>query len=273
MKIFVISLRSSMARRAHIREQLEPLGLEYEFFAAIEGADGYRFFDPDDQYQFFLNTGRRIVDGEVGCYASHLALWHECRRVNEPILIMEDDATVDPHFEAALSEADRLIGRYGFIRLQHGQPRRGLRSIEVERSTKFSLHYCQRFPFGAMCYAISPQVADAFILGSRVMTGPVDLFIKRFWEHKQALFFLFPPAVDGGGLHHSTTITGNREPRKPRLLRRLMRIFKKCHTMVARANFNAKTARSLSAAMRDYSSTSEKNGRTSSRNRGLTRFM
>jgi len=88
-----------------------------------------------------------------------------------------------------------------------------------------------------MCYAIAPHVAGSFIQGSRVMTGPVDLFIKRFWEHKQPLFFLFPPAVDGSGLHR------------------------------------AKTTASLLPRVSDYSSDSEKNGSRSSRNRWLTRFM
>jgi glycosyl transferase family 25 len=239
MKIFVISLQSSTARREHIRRQLDPLGVDYAFFDAVEGAIGYHFFDPHDEDQFLLNTGRRALNGEVGCYASHLALWKRCLEMNQPILIMEDDATIQSHFRAALSETSRLIMQYGFIRLQHGLPKRGLKGIPVETADIFSLHFCQRYPFGAMCYAIAPSTAAAFVDGSRKMTGPVDLFIKKFWEHRQPLFFMFPPAVDGDSIHRSTTIVGDRKRERPRLRIRLNRILNKARVFKARARFNS----------------------------------
>ena len=239
MKIFVISLQSSHDRREHIRRQLDPLGLDYAFFDAIEGAIGYHFFDPYDEDQFLLNTGRRVIDGEVGCYASHLALWKRCLEMNQPILIMEDDATLQEHFRAALYETNRLIMQYGFIRLQHGLPKRGLHAIPVETAGMFSLNFCQRFPFGAMCYAIAPSTAAAFVENSQKMTGPVDMFIKKYWKHKQPLFFMFPPSVDGDGVHHSTTIVGERAKGKLWIRLRLKRAAKKAHAFATRARFNS----------------------------------
>ena len=51
-----------------------------------------------------------------------------------------------------------------------------------------------------MCYALSADVARVFIAQSRVLTAPVDQFIKRCWAHGQPLFGLLPYSVREGSL-------------------------------------------------------------------------
>ena len=65
-------------------------------------------------------------------YASHLRLWQLCVASGEPLVVMEDDAAPLATFTAALEAARRLIGRYGFLPLEHDGPRQPARTRRVE---------------------------------------------------------------------------------------------------------------------------------------------
>ena len=47
-----------------------------------------------------------VTDGEVGCAASHLALWRESVRLDRPVLILEDDVITHPQLEAQIARID-----------------------------------------------------------------------------------------------------------------------------------------------------------------------
>lgn len=42
--------------------------------------------------------GRELSDGEKAVYASHFKLWQECIRLNEAIMILEDDVEFSEEF-------------------------------------------------------------------------------------------------------------------------------------------------------------------------------
>ncbi len=89
MKVFVISLAHSEARRSHVDEQLRSQHIPYRFFEALDGKAGYKIsFDSFDATQFILRTGRLATAGEIGCFASHRELWRHCVELDEPILMM-----------------------------------------------------------------------------------------------------------------------------------------------------------------------------------------
>ena len=111
MKIFVINLPESTARRAHIDAQLGPLDVDYVFFEAVNGNVGRTVFDECDDYQFFINNGRVPSPGEIGCFASHRSLWQKCVQLNQPILILEDDAAIGEKFKTATKFAMPGISR------------------------------------------------------------------------------------------------------------------------------------------------------------------
>jgi glycosyl transferase family 25 len=237
MRIFVINLEISKDRRASIAAQLDPLPIAYSFLDAIDERRGYDFFTAYDEKKHLANTGRTASATEVGCFASHRCLWSHCVSLQQPIVIMEDDAELEGNFAAALKEAEKLIHRYGFIRLQSHGPARHVRKTQVEEAGQFKLHYCARFPFGAMAYAISPEVAAAFVDKSRVLAGPVDVFIKKFWEHGQPLFALSPSCVKGSALCASSTIKHRKKSTTGGRLR-AARILMKLKGLIRRARFN-----------------------------------
>lgn len=114
MKTFVISLKSEVARRNAMREQLESLRLDYEFFDAIRGSE--HFDDPrwyDDASARRLE-GRSLRPGEVGCALSHAAVYAEIVKRGIPwALILEDDAMLHKALPAILSAIEDGAGGQG----------------------------------------------------------------------------------------------------------------------------------------------------------------
>jgi glycosyl transferase family 25 len=249
MRVHVINLESSVARRAKIEKRLLELGIDYSIERGVAGRDGYTYFEECDLWRYWLNTGRSPNEGEIGCYASHLLLWKHCVTSGESIVVMEDDALPLPTLPAALQEARRLIDRYGFLRLDYDGPSRPARTREIESTGTFSVHYFDRYPYGAMCYALSPPVASVLAEHSRILRAPVDQFIKRCWEHGQPLYGLLPYSVIEGSEALASTIRG-RDKELPPPGRRARRLLHKLQTVIRRAAFNRRSLR-LSSVQKD----------------------
>lgn len=224
MRVHVINLSESAARLTAIEQRLRALGVDFEIERAIEGRAGSDYFEDCDLWQYWLNTGRSPSDGEIGCYASHLRLWQLCVASGEALVVMEDDAAPLATFTAALETARRLIGRYGFLRLEYdgvGQP---ARTRKVEAIGEHSVHYFVKYPYGAMCYALSPLVARAFLAASTYSV----------WE---------------GSVAAASTILG-RDKEFPRPAQRVHRLVHKVQASIRRAAFNHTRALGPSARER-----------------------
>lgn len=240
MRVFVINLPEMPERREHIAGQLEAQGVPFSFFEGIDlRSDRRRYFHHCDEAQFQLLTGRVPTVGELGCYASHLMLWRTCKLLDEPVLILEDDAMLADDFGKALLFLERITRRFGFIRLQPGKARGGK---IVFRHRQRRVDFCARFPHGSLAYTISPAVADAFVRKSRVFRAPVDVFIKRFWEHGQPLYSVSPALADASELSNRSSLSGRTAApgNVPLAVRRWLG---KRADFVARARFNLGWAR------------------------------
>lgn len=234
MKIFVISLPDATERRNNATKQFNKTGLQFTFFDALTASSGFSdYFSAYDEYQYLINTGRIAAAGEIGCYASHMALWKTCVNLRKPIMIMEDDFLLKENFVDAFNESAKLIDSYGFIRLQ--SERRG-KKVLVKNSAGFSLVYYTKMPHSLMCYVISPAVAKEFIRASTTLTAPVDVMIKKIWEHKQRLYGLSPYPVVDGELGKISNIQG-RIKHKKNIWIKLMRFITKIKWAIKRRLF------------------------------------
>lgn len=127
MIAFVISLKSDEDRRTFMRNQLELLGLDYEFFDAIRGWE--RIGDPrwyDDAAARRLED-RSLRPGEVGCALSHAAVYAEVVKRNLPwALVLEDDGTLHPDLPRVLNALENGALEQGDIvfleRCDHYRP-------------------------------------------------------------------------------------------------------------------------------------------------------
>ncbi|OPG20343.1 lipopolysaccharide biosynthesis protein, partial [Helicobacter pylori] len=66
-----------------------------------------------DWYHFYVGDGLTLP--ELGCYLSHYLLWKECVKLNQPVVILEDDARLESNFMQALE--DCLKSPFDFVRL------------------------------------------------------------------------------------------------------------------------------------------------------------
>ncbi len=56
-----------------------------------------------------------LLSQEFGCYLSHYLLWKECVKLNQPVVILEDDVALESNFMQALE--DCLKSPFDFVRL------------------------------------------------------------------------------------------------------------------------------------------------------------
>ena len=100
MKIFIINLASSAARRASIAAQCDALGLHYEFITAINGHQ----LSEKEIAQHTRAINYAFKPGEIGCALSHIAIYRRmvAKKITQA-LILEDDALLTAQLPEVLS--------------------------------------------------------------------------------------------------------------------------------------------------------------------------
>lgn len=129
MKVFIINLERSLYRKEYMQKQIQKLfeknpslknKLEFIFFKAID-AKNKEHLEFKDHFSWWGSwiLGRELSDGEKACFASHYKLWQECVKLDEPIIILEDDVEFSDEFLNNGTEyIDELLkSKYEYIRL------------------------------------------------------------------------------------------------------------------------------------------------------------
>jgi glycosyl transferase family 25 len=204
MKVLVISLPDSRARRESAGRQLAHRSIDFEFLDGVDGrSGGHSLLARYDERRFVVNCGRPANPGELGCYASHFLAWEWCVAHDEPLLVLEDDFVLQNGFPEALSLCEQLLPAYGHIRLEATT-----RSIAVpeQRFGSFKLVKYVKAPQGALAYGIAPAAARSLLRHSSAFVAPVDVFVRNFFWHKVPLFGLWPYTVANGELSGDSVI-------------------------------------------------------------------
>ena len=100
IKCFVIALKDSLRRRESIEQQLKTLGVEFEFFDAVDTRKSEESFEPHKR------PGRCCLrGGALGCALSHVFCYLEIlKRDSDIALILEDDAVLPKNLKSKLQE-------------------------------------------------------------------------------------------------------------------------------------------------------------------------
>ena len=234
MRIKVISLSSSTRRRESIEAQLLKLGASFDFSDAITPREALQHIHHYDEREFLLNCGRVGTAGEIACYASHLALWKQCAGGDDPYLILEDDAELDPTFLAGLLVVASQIRRRGLIRVSLPDVSD---SMTIDDLGRFKIQYCRRVPLLALGYALSPETAARLAASGRIVEEPVDKYMQRFWRHRQPVYAMVPPIVRLAEVANESDI-GDRCRPPYRLSIWAGRAMRKIENAIARTRFN-----------------------------------
>lgn len=194
MKIFVISLTSSLNRRENITTQMAEQSLPFEFFDAINGKnEDHPFFKQYCDPKRIRRKGYSLNPGEMGCFASHYSLWEKCIALNEPIVILEDDVHLRKKLSLVLSHVKTYICQLGMVRLSRTLEPTFINVSSFE-DTSMIVKYTKPAK-GGMGYVLSPGSAKKLILKLKTWYEPVDDYLEKEWLHKMSIFGIEPPCL------------------------------------------------------------------------------
>ena len=204
--IWLINLDRSTARRETMEARLAALGLTYTRIAAVDGrAEWERLVADVDLAAFRCNVGREVMPGEIGCYASHLAVWQALLdSPHEVALVLEDDVVFHDDFLDALDLVLTARERWDMVKLnkiraKHPVQRLALGSYRLNA-------YLGAFT-GTAAYLVTRSFVAAQLPRMLPMRRPIDHELDQF----DAVSFRhlglepFPSHVDDG---NQSTITG-----------------------------------------------------------------
>lgn len=193
MKVFVISLASSVARRASVSKKLGDKGIAFDFIDAVDGRVGdHPYLKNYDPQRFMINRRRHAAPGELGCYVSHLLAWEKSVELNEPIVVLEDDFELTDQFKEGIAYLAQFTDKLAFVRLE---PLEKQFFITSRSDPEFTLVKQLNVGMCATGYVITPHGAKALLEHGRRIEAPVDLYLKYTVIHKQLIHALVPHVV------------------------------------------------------------------------------
>ncbi|WP_325892045.1 glycosyltransferase family 25 protein [Grimontia sp. NTOU-MAR1] len=202
LNVFVVSLKRSVHRREKISKEMAEKNISFTFFDAVDGSLGIPELALDYDYakRLWLTSGYMPSKGELGCYASHYALWVKCLEMGEPIVVCEDDITLSENASSTLSLALEKVQHYGFLRLEEVEL--GSPSVPVEDLGSSTISLMKDNYGGLRSYAISPKAAMRLV--KHKWYFPVDCFVGANYIHGQYSYQLSPCLVESHGQYEST---------------------------------------------------------------------
>lgn len=187
----------------------------------IEAVDGSTIPPADranvDAFRFARYHGRTVLDGEYGCYMSHLAALQRVVDRDDDIAIITED---DIGFTRGLAERVRSVF--------DASPGMDLLKLFNHRTSGFVSHgrsalgdefgRCMHGPQGsAACYAVTRAGAQKLLDELTPMWLPYDIAFERGWATGAATYTTRDPLVDFLGDAAASTIATREEYRNAKL--------------------------------------------------------
>lgn len=217
MKLFIINLAQATERKALMTKQFENLDSKlkekYEiiFFNAINAQEKEHLdFKQYSKIKSLLFRGKELSDGERACFASHYTLWQKCIESNEPIIVLEDDVEILPHFWQELERIEQ--SEFAYVRLMYLITK--AKFYDLQKGFYFTFNNVS----GTQGYYLTPTAAKAFIESAKSWYRPVDDYMDMFYIHKIPIVCVKPVIQEVGV---NTTISGREQ--KPSLLLKIVR--------------------------------------------------
>ncbi len=166
-------------------DRLEKLGLEFEFFEAV---DGHAFdalsapeYDGVKRRRYF---GRDLSAGEIGCLMSHRAAYQ--KMVSEGVLfalILEDDTHFKSEFPDILQNLMDGDIEWDMVRfLDRKKVLRGPHRILKPLVKGYELIRIRAVPGGAYGYLLSKHAAETLLSHTERNWLQIDVMHGRCWE-------------------------------------------------------------------------------------------
>ena len=204
--VWMINLPRATVRRARMDAQLTRMQLGYTPFDGVDGkARADELVKLMELEAFERNLGRRVLWGGIGCYMSHVGVWHEFLASGKPVaLIMEDDVVFHEDFLEAVDLALENHHAWDMLKLNRI---RAKMPICQGRMGRWHINAYLGPATGTGAYLIHRETVQKILPGMTPITRATDHEINRFFRHDFRLFGMepFPSHVDDGG---QSLITG-----------------------------------------------------------------
>jgi len=116
MKIYVISLKSDINKRAHVIKELGKYSIPFEFFDAIDGVKLNDFNVLSEWRDPWSHL--HITKGEVGCALSHITVWDKIKNGSDnAAIILEDDFIIQNSYALKRLANWNMTPHFDFIYL------------------------------------------------------------------------------------------------------------------------------------------------------------
>jgi glycosyl transferase, family 25 len=187
----IISLPGSDDRRRAMARQMELLGADWQFF------DAHR--TPPEGLPYRAQAarrmrGRELTPGELGCFASHVAVWRSLLATPglDGLCVFEDDLLIDPSFFGRMAEFVRDCP-LGYVRFYGKLPVPTTRICDT--IGRRQIVYFERPVYGTQAYWITRPMAERFLASITEVTRPIDDEMDRCWAHGVPSAGVFPYPV------------------------------------------------------------------------------
>lgn len=225
LKFFVISLKHQAQKRAFMQEQLGRLGIDFEFFDAVNGRE---LSDEDKALCEFGDgailtcTGNHKVKiecalspGEVGCALSHLKIYQQLAtwltdesKADTAAVILEDDAVINEDTILALNSLDVITEPWDVVQFSEHE---GIKNLlwrkryyfDRERGLYFArvglqnkrldaIFNLRRMVGRTACYVIKPQAAQRLVELGFPVRMPADYLLGHIAYNQLKMFQAYP---------------------------------------------------------------------------------
>jgi glycosyl transferase family 25 len=187
--IRIISLASSVERRAHMRDQMKGVSTEWGFFDAATALPDDIPYRADEARRV---RGRGLTQGERGCFASHHLLWRWFVLQNEydALCVLEDDLAMNGGFFEELPDLFARLDGIDYLRL-YAKVLRPFDFIELLPRNRQLVRF-RLGVFGTQAYVITRPGALRLLRSISVCRRPIDDELDRFWAHGLPIYAVFP---------------------------------------------------------------------------------
>lgn len=121
----------------------------------------------------------KLTRGEVGCFISHFKAWERCVELDEPVLILEDDAIFTDRFDPA--EVERLSEAYDVLYLARREMD-AAHVINIDDDLEKP-----SYPYWCCAYVVTPRAAYTLVNGGgRSEIVPADEYVPLMLDRLSA---------------------------------------------------------------------------------------
>lgn len=192
---YIINLEKSTDRMAHMRQEIEALGVPYTRIEAVYGPDLPEPIQEFDEKRFNLLTGKHKNPREIGCYLSHIKAFKAfLEGDSDYALILEDDVQFTETLQGLINEALKYKEHWNLLRLSTSRSKKGSYIEIAKLNESQTLAYPATVLKSAGAYLISRSAAAECLPKLLPMKLPYDVAIDRDWDFniKSACIVPFP---------------------------------------------------------------------------------